>query len=158
MWDSDTGIEVAGSLRGLDRQLAGSAVEVLETMFFEFPIAGLEEGPPPCAGLGALVEFAGSSAGCLEVDVDEPVASRLAASFLGREDESTVTGPEIRLVLLELANMLCGNALSHLEPGGQFQLAAPRLFLAEAEKADGWLVAPLESGRLALRLTFSGPQ
>lgn len=147
----------AATRRVLDNDLAGIVPEVLETMFFECPIGELFEGRPQCAGLGAAVEFKGASAGRLEVDADPAAAQRLAGSFLGREDDSTVTGAEVRLVLLELANMLCGTALSRLQPPGGFQLAAPRLILAEAEVGpEGWLVAPLESGRLAVRLFFNG--
>ena len=89
----------------------------------------------------------------VEVRLEEGAARRLAANFLGREDEWTVTEPEIELGALELANILCGNALSRLDPGGRFRIEAPRLE-RRSEEGGPWLAAPLESGRVALRAGF----
>jgi CheY-specific phosphatase CheX len=156
MWDSEAGPAVAEGLSGAAHEMAAAAVEVLETMFFEFPVGLVRQAEPPRAGLASLVEFSGTRDGRLEVDAEAGVARRLAASFLGREDERTVTEPEVNLVLLELANMLCGNALSRLEPRGGFQIAAPRS-VPETEAGAGWLVVPMESGRLGVRLSFRDP-
>lgn len=153
MWDSDPGPAVAEGLSGAAIEMAAAAVEVLETMFFELPVDLVREAEPPRAGLASEVEFSGTRNGRLAVDVEPGMARRLAASFLGREDEQTVTEPEVNLVLLELANMLCGNALSRLEPRGGFQIGAPRPALV-TEGGAGWLMVPVESGRLSVRLSF----
>lgn len=153
MWDSDPGPAVAEGLSGSAHEMAAAAVEVLETMFFELPVDLVREAEPPGAGLASQVEFSGTRNGRLEVDVEPGAARRLSASFLGREDEQTVTEPEVNLVLLELANMLCGNALSRIEPLGGFQIGAPRP-VPMTEGGPGWLVVPVESGRLGVRLSF----
>lgn len=152
MWDSEALPAVAPELPPGLRDAAGGMLEVLETMFFELPIAPLREDSPPADVPGAAVEFTGTRRGRLDVRLDAAAARRLAASFLGREDERTVTGPEIELVTLELANMLCGAALSRIEPQGRFRIEAPRLESSMPEGAGPWLVAPLESGRVAVRL------
>lgn len=152
MWDSEAPPAVAPVLPPGLREAAGGMLEVLETMFFELPLAPLREDSPPADVPGAAVEFSGTRGGRLAVRLDTAAARRLAASFLGREDERTVTGPEIELVVLELANMLCGVTLSRIEPQGRFQIAAPRLESCAPEEAGPWLVAPLESGRVAVRL------
>lgn len=155
MWDSETGQLLAAGLPEASAQAAGGALEVLETMFFELPLGPVREGEPPAGGAAAYVEFEGTLRGRIEVCLDVPAAGRLTASFLGREDERTVTAPESELVLLELANMLCGVALSRIHPQGRFRLGAPRLGRREASGEPGaWLIAPLESGRVAFRLTF----
>ena len=135
------------------RAMAGALVEVVETMFFELPLDEVREGLPPAEGRAAWTAFGGTHAGWLEVRLEEGAARRLAANFLGREDEWTVTEPEIELVALELANILCGNALSRLDPGGRFRIEAPRLE-RRSEEGGPWLAAPLESGRVALRAGF----
>lgn len=155
MWDSDGGPVAAAESPEACGRAAGGALDVLETMFFEAPLGPVRVGEPPEAGAEAHVEFEGTLRGRIEVRLDTPVAARLAASFLGREDERTVTAPESELVLLELANMLCGVALSRMHPGGRFSIAAPRPGRPEPGGATGaWLIAPLESGRVAFRLTF----
>jgi hypothetical protein len=155
MWDSETVQSMAPGLPGTSGQAAGGALDVLETMFFELPLGPVREDEPPAAGAEAYVEFEGTYRGRIEVRVDVPAAGRLTASFLGREDERTVTAPESELVLLELANMLCGAALSRIHPQSHFRLEAPRLGRPEESVEPGtWLIAPLESGRVAFRLTF----
>lgn len=155
MWDSETGQLMAPGLPEASGQAAGGALDVLETMFFELPLGPVREGEPPAGGAEAHVEFEGTFRGQIEVRLDVPAAGRLTASFLGREDERTVTAPESELVLLELANMLCGAALSRIHPQGHFRLGAPRLGRPEASPEQGaWLIAPLECGRVGFRLTF----
>lgn len=132
---------------------AAAALEILETMFFEPPLGPVREGEPPAEGADAHAEFDGTLRGRIEVRLDVPAAGRLAASLLGREDERTVTAPEAELVLLELTHMLCGAALSRIRPHGHFRIAAPRLGRPEeSEEPGGWLIAPLECGRVAFRL------
>lgn len=156
MWDSDGLHEHGFGPAPVEEALAEGTVEVLETMFFEIPQEEVECGEPPRKGPGSVADFTGSRNGTLLVRLDGPAAVRLAASFLGREDDSTVTQEETGLVLMELANMVCGNALSRIEPRGAFQIAAPRPICEDDEaEAEGWLVAPLESGRLAVRLSFT---
>ena len=46
MWDSDPGPAIAEGLSGAAIEMAGAAVEVLETMFFELPVDLVREAEP----------------------------------------------------------------------------------------------------------------
>jgi|GEM_PF-751025 len=127
-----------------------AALEVLETMFFEIPSEVPEvKKSPPRAAVAARAVFGGDLSGCLVVACEEWAARRLAANFLGREDEGTVGEDEVRMVTCEMANMICGNALSRIKPHGRFRIGTPQ---AEpvAEPQREWLTVPLESGEVAV--------
>ena len=127
-------------------------LEVLETMFFELPEdeASLLDTPPE-EPIAATALFGGDMQGSLCVAAGPWAARRLAASFLGREDESTITEAEVRLVACEMANMVCGNALSRIEPHGSFRIATPEIG-PPAGTERGWLTFPLEAGAIAMSL------
>jgi CheY-specific phosphatase CheX len=133
-----------------------AALEVLETMFFELPLGEPEMmDQPPEQPVAATAEFNGDLRGSLSVASEPWAARRLAANFLGREDESTITETEVRLVTCELANMVCGNALSRIEPHGRFQISTPEAALP-CEAGLDWLTFVLESGAVAVCLNIEG--
>lgn len=136
-------------------EVGGEAtIEVLETMFFELPEAPPErQDAPPEDSVIALAEFSGDLAGVVETAMSPWVARRLTASFLGREDETTVTEAETRQVVCEFTNMVCGNALSRLEPDGKLRISTPEIGRQGAPGGE-WLLFPLESGLLGLKLTI----
>ncbi|MBE0657220.1 MAG: chemotaxis protein CheX [Bryobacteraceae bacterium] len=127
-------------------------IEVLETMFFELPADGSTlAGAPPGAAIAVTAAFSGDLNGSLSIASGFWAMRRLAASFLGREDESTVTEAEIRQVACELANMVCGNALSRIEPHGRFRIATPELCMP-GPGSRRWITFPLESGDISVTL------
>jgi len=134
--------------------MRGHNAEVLETLFFELPEdeASLLDSPPE-EPVAATAVFGGDMQGSLCVRPDLG-CRRLAASFLGREDESTITEAEVRLVACEMANMVCGNALSRIEPHGSFRIATPEIGLP-GEAGRGWLTFPLEAGAVAMCLNIA---
>ncbi|MFB3776613.1 MAG: chemotaxis protein CheX [Bryobacteraceae bacterium] len=111
----------------LHQMLADSAAEVLETMFFT---SVTEEGDPPTAAgepsICARLSFRGKPPGRFGVCVSIETGRRIAASFLGAEEEE-VTEAQIGEVVSELANMLCGSVLSRLERETRFELSHPEL-------------------------------
>lgn len=129
-----------------------AVIEVLETMFFELPVdgPGISTGPPD-HDVAVTAAFSGDLEGELSLACGHWAMRRLAASFLGREDDSTVTGDEIHQVACELANMVCGNALSRIEPHGRFRIATPELRAPDA-CAQPWITFPLDSGVISVRL------
>lgn len=134
-----------------------AAIEVLETMFFEIPLDEPEPGGHAArASVMAKAVFNGGLRGSLSVACEPWAARRLAASFLGREDETTIEESEVRLIACELANMICGNALSRLEPHALFQIETPPATEEDAE-AKGWLAFALETGSMAVRLRVEAP-
>lgn len=130
-----------------------ATLEVLDAMFFEMPEDDPPgDAPPPPPSLHAAAVFSGSSQGQFQACVEPLVLRRLAASFLGREDERTVTLEEKQLVLCELTNMLCGNTLSRLAPEGRFRIEQPRITGDSGDGSAPWISVLLESGTLAVRL------
>lgn len=139
----------------LRRALEEAVLEVLETMCFEFPIADPETGgSPEEAAVRASARFEGSLRGQLQVALTGEAPGRLAAAFLGLEEER-VGGQEMLLMASELANMLCGASLSRLEPQGRLRIAPPEAGWGGAPCAGGcWLHFPLEQGGLAASLVL----
>ena len=111
--------------------LAESAEEVLENMFFSAVMGVLPEEPGG-ERLYATVTFGGSSHGELSVSAAQSTATLLAAGFLGAEDAS-VAEAQVRAVVGEIANVLCGVVLGHLDPTGNFVISPPRVTVAEDE-------------------------
>jgi two-component system chemotaxis response regulator CheY len=105
--------------------VVGAAGRVLETMCYTCVIdsadAALDQEKTP---LGVSVCFSGSLNGEFELWVSAPVASSLAISSLGIKDDANAS-ENCKAMLSELANMMCGAALSELYPEGEFRLSSP---------------------------------
>lgn len=128
--------------------------EVLETMFFELLADVPDVGALPESGSldTSRVEFEGSSCGAIIVAALPELTGLLAEAFLGLEN---LDAPDANagLVLSELANMVCGNALGRYQPNGSFRLSMPvtQLGRPAAELNDPaltWIRFPLDSGAL----------
>lgn len=135
------------------RAVEEAVLEVLETMCFEYPVAEPEEGGDPGEeAVEAAARFEGTLRGELRVALTGGAPQRLAAAFLGIE-ESEVGGREELLMASELANMVCGAALSRLEPHGRLRIATPAAGRGQA-RCEGrcWLHFPLEGGGVAVTL------
>jgi CheY-specific phosphatase CheX len=134
--------------------------QVLETMFF-YPAAPLSSAREGCGRerIEARLIFNGNPSGAFQVDTERAVARILAANFLG-VDENEVSEDQMHQVIAELANMICGSALSSLGQVEYFKLDQPRTALVEAfEPAEGLRrVFELERGSLGvvLRVEFGG--
>ena len=110
-------------MNNLESILEAAACEVLGSMCF----AALEyrgEGTIQNAR-SASIHFAGEVEGELKITLDSDLAKQLAADFLGNSIEE-VTPEETKLFTLELANVLCGSALSGLAAGRHYQLGLPQ--------------------------------
>jgi CheY-specific phosphatase CheX len=118
--------------------LSAAASDVLETMFFT-PVMGETEVSltPPASAVAARLYFAGARPGTFALRVTEPAAASIAANFLG-EEVSEPTPGQVRDVICELANMICGSALSRLDSEAHFDLGHPELVEpVEAAMPDG---------------------
>jgi len=114
---------------GLSEQLLGCvlrecAEEVLGTMLFS-EILGERSGDDLRAHnlLGATLSISGPLSGIFRTVVSEPAATALAADFLGLDETPGPT--RVQQVINELANMICGSALSRIEPEALFTLGDP---------------------------------
>ncbi|MGH9722299.1 MAG: chemotaxis protein CheX [Bryobacteraceae bacterium] len=99
------------SLAPVGQTLFAAAQEVLETMFFS-SVYGESVELTPFRGVGATLCVEGRPSGRFAL-IATPGAARIAASnFLGKESEAEVTDVEAEQTMAELANMICGDALS----------------------------------------------
>lgn len=105
--------------------LAAAMQEVLERMLFLDSIEAPEAG---CAepAIEARLDFEGQPPGSLALRVPTAAARALAADFLGIEAAGLAEG-QIFDVVRELANMICGAALSRLESTAEFGLGPPEI-------------------------------
>ncbi|MGJ5819004.1 chemotaxis protein CheX [Paludibaculum fermentans] len=129
-------------------------LEVLETMFFELPVAELEvvEAPVETSCL-IRASFHGSAGGAMQLAISCQICGRLAAAFLGKETDE-VTCAERCSTARELANMLCGASLSRLQPQGRLSIGTPES-VDEADPESGpWLRYPLEGGSIDVALRY----
>jgi hypothetical protein len=131
-----------------------SATEVLETMFFT-SLAGVAAPAWNEANcLDASLTFGGGRAGAFGVHAPLAVARRIAANFLGA-DEDALTPEQIGQVLCELTNMLCGSTLCRLAKDTLVDLASPMLSAAPPHDARvATRTLELEEGPLAVWLRF----
>jgi CheY-specific phosphatase CheX len=135
--------------------LEEAVLEVLETMCFEFPIdEPFPGGPPGDNAVQAVARFDGTIRGALRVALTGQAAKRLAAAFLGLEEDQ-IGGPETLQMASELANMLCGATMSRLEPHGRLRIAPPEAGWGGTPCAGHcWLHFPLEQGEAAVTLAW----
>jgi len=140
-------------LASVRRAVEEAVLEVLETMCFEFPVAEPEDGGEAGGeAVEAAARFEGTLRGELRVALTGGAPQRLAAAFLGLE-EHEVGAKEELLMASELANMICGAALSRLEPHGRLRIVPPQAGRGPA-RCEGrcWLRFPLELGEVAVTL------
>ena len=131
-----------------------STQEILETMFFAI-VEEEENDADAGPEIGARVEFQGTWRGWAEARLSRVASDIICRDFLGLDFDEEVGESQREHVLGEMANMICGAALSRLEPGGTFDLHTPaKLPETTGEEAqDGVRIRlPLEVGHLEVRL------
>jgi two-component system chemotaxis response regulator CheY len=117
----------------LNAAAAAAAARVLETMCFSNVVdtigSKLDQQKTP---IGVAVRFSGSLSGSLELWASHQLASSLAINFLGSSESADASGLD-NAMLNELANMICGAALTQLDAEGEFDLGSPVAISREAE-------------------------
>ncbi len=137
--------------------LIRATLDVLETMFFT-SIENCEEGSPQwqTGPLGMRLTFAGPLEGELRLCLDRSAAAALASTLSCLEPEE-VGSEQSEQAAGELANMICGCLLSHLEPDANITLGCPGP--AGTDPLEGaierWFQLP--EGALAIAFRFDCP-
>lgn len=149
--------KLESTIPGFDLEmLDGVGAEVLGTMFFTEAVAA------ECAhawlenALGVQVRFNGTHCGEMMLGVSRDAAESMAAGFLG-VDQAELTEAQLHQVMLELANIMCGAAMSKLWPDSSLLLDPP--VLADARRAGEGLwhrCFTLEEGMLAIAIRLEG--
>jgi CheY-specific phosphatase CheX len=111
----------------VEQLLAEAAQKVLETMFFVTVLGNAPEDAEPVPYLWIQVRFQGNPPGRLRLGLWRAAAQSIATGFFGVEAEDDLSESQVDSVVRELANVICGTALSLLESDSVFELEAPEL-------------------------------
>jgi CheY-specific phosphatase CheX len=137
----------------INQVLTAATTDVLETMFFT-PVMG-DTAAASASGdlLAARLDFSGGLTGTLAVQVTMPAAREIAANFIGGETDQP-HADAVGDVIAELANMVCGSVLSHLDGEAHFDLTHPRLIdpLSAASPQSASRTLEIEGGEVTLFL------
>ena len=107
----------------IEQAISQAAADVLEKMFFT-GFAGEAEEAAAGEQIAVRLPFEGSRRGELMLRISAGAARTMAADFLGLEEDAR--DEQVHEVVRELANMICGDALSHVEAGA-LRLGVPRI-------------------------------
>lgn len=141
----------------LTAALDSASEEVLETMFFTTisPRPDAPDFAAPGEALLARVQFPGEHSGFFVMYISVPAARAVAENFLGAEPDS-VSGEQVSEAVRELANMICGSALTRIEPDTLFQLGTPELLsldqASEMALDNNWRHFDVENGAMGVYL------
>jgi hypothetical protein len=129
-----------------------TTAEVLETMFFTEAVMTECEHAWIGSAVSAGLRFEGTHTGEILLNVGAETADLLASGFLGL-DPVEVSQTQRSQVILELANVLGGAALSQLWPESKLALRAPEMADASYRLAGGFhRCFTLPEGTLALSI------
>jgi chemotaxis protein CheY-P-specific phosphatase CheC len=140
----------------LSEAVHDAARAALEDMFFMVVFGASEAAPLGTEVVSARVDFSGGASGYLSIAVSRPAAAEAAANFLG-EDAGAVGEEQLNSVVAELANILCGSALSRWQHDGRFVLSSP--VVGDFVEGDGTIAKcalELEEGFLWFSLVLHG--
>ena len=113
--------------------LSSAVADVLERMFFLEVLGDAAEPPPEAETVTVHLSFDGDPPGYFHMRIARPAANAVAADFLG-EDAESLTDRQRMDVTLELANMICGAALSRIESRAAFRLSSPQIVADDTGK------------------------
>lgn len=128
--------------------------DVLERMFFVEPVHATPESEHSSPGIEAYLPYAAGVAGWLRLHAAGAAARALAADFLGSAEEDLAQST-VEEVFCELANMICGAALSRLEPSAAIRLGQPRIAVAEAPSGAPLTSCSVATGRGTVTASLS---
>jgi CheY-specific phosphatase CheX len=144
----------------LTQALSDSIPEILGTMFFSDVMEDCEDGAAAAESIAASLVFHGPMDGGFRLRIDLPAARLLASSFLA-EEEDALAPEQIEEAVCELANMICGGALTRLQPDGLYSLSHPEIMPAAdvgtLSDSDGVMTRHtvcLDGGRLTACMAF----
>ena len=126
----------------IETALAESVREVLEKMFF-VDLADSPSGESLTSGFAAELSFDGDPPGSFGLALDQVAARSATGDFLGN-DSADLSEEQLKEVVCELANMICGSVLSRIESSATFRLSKPAI-VAFAEFASGELEASFQA-------------
>lgn len=119
---SDCGVAKPAEIDGI---ILSSTAQVLEEMFFTGIEATGNEGEVAATNpIHVELRFSGPLAGAFRLLMDEEAARVLGCTLTCPEGDEFPRERSVQ-VAGELANMICGSLLSHLEPDANLSLTSP---------------------------------
>lgn len=130
-----------------------AARESLETMCF-YGVLGRSADVFVGEDLQAVsLKFHGDACGTVVLQISCPALVEITANFFGEEPLDMKAG-QAEAVACELANMVCGAALSQWQPEGHFELSQPETLAQGSQPQNGEpqisLPLDLENGKLVV--------
>jgi CheY-specific phosphatase CheX len=122
--------------------------EVLDAMYFAAVLETRQSfGPRPDVEedrIGFNLHFQGDVHGWFGVQLSPATARTLASNFLG-EEEDALSLEEVREVVGELTNMLCGSLASRVEGRSKFVLSHPEPTTSDPAPMQDALISDIDT-------------
>ena len=109
-----------------EQAISRATADVLEKMFFTGFADESDASEDRSPRITVRLAFDGERRGSLALAISKNSARTLAADFLGTDTEDGPDECQVNEVVRELANMICGDALSALERGA-LRLSVPEI-------------------------------
>ena len=141
----------------IEHAISQATTDVLGKMFFTGFTSESDAIAKPDPRIAVRVGFDGERRGQLVLHISTSCARTLAADFLGTEGDDGPDEVQVNEVVRELANMICGDALSALERGA-LRLAAPEILPSDfaLPAVTSQRSFELGEGSLTVGLAFEG--
>ena len=142
----------------IEAAISRATADVLEKMFFTGFAAESEWIEDSGPRIAVRLAFDGERQGFLNLVISSDSARILAADFLGTDTADGADEMQVNEVVRELANMICGDALSTLEKR-PLRLSAPEILRAAEfalPEGSAHRSFDLNGGTLAVGLAFQG--
>jgi len=139
-------------------EISAALTEAMEAMFFDAAEPSTECSCADAERISALLQFHDALEGEFVLSAPVETARSLAASFMGL-DPAAADRAQAEQIVCELANIICGSALSRLDPATELRLTPPRLTNGPVE-GNGALQEhyQLLDGCLSVSLKIHKPQ
>lgn len=140
-----------------EQALTDAAQSVLEMMFFaESELAEAPLAVPEAGQVFMEIEFDGERSGRLSIEMPESCARAMAGNFEGVPDAGQIPVETVDQVAAEFVNMICGAALTRMDPHGLFALASPRVTRERRAAASPSAASQCAGRECWLRMPYLG--
>lgn len=116
----------------IDGYVKAAAVQAFEVMCFVELTPAAENLPITGRRIVAQVDFDHEASGQLRLELPPEAAETIASNFFGG-DEANLSESQVRSLVAELTNIICGSLLSRLNPGSLMMLSSPEIYVADED-------------------------
>ena len=116
----------------IDSYVETAAVQAFEVMCFAELTPAQEYMAIEGKRIVAQVDFDHEASGQMRMELPPAVAQAIAANFFG-DDDGALSDTQVRSMVAELTNIICGSLLSRLNPTSLMMLSSPEIFMADED-------------------------